>query len=124
MMGVCLVLAAFGVGPHLNPIDGTRIVASDRELFASGRDVSSVADTWLVQVVNQQVGGGGITRFDPMRLAFHGNSWTQTRFLLNGLEMTDPGRSGSPLVELPFGAWDALEFRYQTQAKPGFNFIY
>ena len=119
-----VLAAALCVGPTLDPISGVEVTSEDRAWLPSGRDLSSVADTWLVQVVNQQVSGGGITRFDPVRLGFHGNSWTQTRFLLNGLEINDPAYSGSPLVELPFGAWDRIQFQYQTSARPGFHITF
>ena len=124
MTTLLIAILCLGAGPEVDLIDGAIITSDDREWLPSGRDIRSLADVWLVQVVNQQVSGSGIGRFDPIRLGFHGSSWTQTRFLLNGLEMTDPARSGSPLVELPYGAWDRLEFRYQLSEKPGFNTVY
>nr|ADI22131.1 hypothetical protein [uncultured myxobacterium HF0200_19H16] len=124
MTSLLIAMLLVSNGPELDLIDGVTIVPNEREWLPSGRDLSSIADVWLVQVVNQQVSGSGIARFDPIRLGFHGSSWTQTRFLLNGLEITDPARSGSPLLELPYGAWDRLEFRYQLSEKPGFNTVY
>ena len=50
-----VLAAALCVGPTLDPISGGEVTSEDRAWFPSGRDLSSIADTWLVQVVNQQV---------------------------------------------------------------------
>ena len=85
----------------------------------SGRHLGAVLDVWFNQVINQQISGGGIAFFDPLRLSSHGRSWRQTRFHLDGIEITDPARPGEPLFDLPYAAWNGLEYRSLWTARPG-----
>ena len=79
----------------------------------------AVLDVWFNRVISQQVGGGGMAFFDPVRLSSHGRSWRQTRFHLNGIDITDPARPGEPLFELPYDAWDGVAYRSLWTARPG-----
>ena len=84
----------------------------------SGRYLGAVFDRWFNTVINQQFTGGGMAFFDRLRLGSHGRSWRQTRFHLNGIEITDPARPGEPLFELPYAAWDGLSYRSLWTARP------
>ena len=106
-------------GPLLDPIIGDRIGRDDLSCLPSGRHLGTVFDVWFNNVVNQQIAGGGMAFFDPLRLSSHGRSWRQTRFHLNGVEITDPARPGEPLFELPYAAWDGLAYRSLWTARPG-----
>ena len=107
------------IGPILDPIAGDRIGRAELECLPSGRHLGAAFDVWFNRVTNQQVRGGGIAFFDPLRLSAHGRSWRQTRFHLNGVDITDPARPGEPLFELPYQAWDGLEYRSLWTARPG-----
>ena len=109
------------MGPILDPIAGDRIGRAELGCLPSGRHLGAVFDVWFNRVTNQQVRGGGIAFFDPLRLSAHGRSWRQTRFHLNGVDITDPARPGEPLFELPYAAWDGLEYRSLWTARPGVN---
>ncbi len=109
------------LGPTLDPIGGERIGRVELSCLPSARHLGAVFDVWFNHVVNQQIGGGGMAFFDPLRLSSHGRSWRQTRFHLNGVEITDPARPGEPLFELPYAAWDGLEYRSLWTARPGID---
>ncbi|MBI3178103.1 MAG: hypothetical protein HYZ27_00490 [Deltaproteobacteria bacterium] len=119
MLWVTLLPAA--VGPLLDPIEGTEVSAADRMLLPSGQHLGYLADVWLVDVLSLQQNGGAIALFDRLYLSAHGRAWSQTRFLLNDVDVTDPARPGSPLVELPHEAWDALTHQSLWTASPGFH---
>lgn len=106
-------------GPKLDPIAGDQIGRDTLRCLPSSRHLGGVLDVWFNRVISQQVGGGGIAFFDPVRFSSHGRSWRQTRFHLNGIDITDPARPGEPLFELPYDAWDGLAYRSLWTARPG-----
>lgn len=122
---LCLVVLSAGgkalarqVGPILDPVQGSTILATDALLLPSGEHLSSMADLWLVEVTNLQQSGAQSARLDPVRLSAHGHSFKQWRFLIDGIDITDPSQPGSPLVQLPMGAWQSLTFRSLWTASP------
>lgn len=98
---------------------GETVTADDAASLPSGRHVGWEADHLLLSPVNMQPSDGGVSRFDRLYLSSHGRSWTQELFLLNGVDVTDPARPGSPLVEPPAGSWDTLEHRSLSTDRPG-----
>ena len=106
-------------GPEIDPIAGDQIGRDALSCLPSSRHLGAVLDVWFNRVISQQVGDGGLAFFDPVRLSSHGRSWRQTRFHLNGIDITDPARPGEPLFELPYDAWDGLAYRSLWTARPG-----
>lgn len=106
-------------GPRIDPIAGDFVGRDSLLCLPSGRHLGAALDTSFNRVISQQMSGGGIAFFDPVRLSSHGRSWQQTRFHLNGIEITDPARPGEPLFELPYDAWDGLTYRSLWTARPG-----
>ena len=106
------------IGPLLDPIVGDRIGRDELSCLPSGRHLGAVFDVWFNGVINQQVSGGGMAFFDPLRLSSYGHSWRQTRFHLNSVEITDPARPGEPLFELPYSVWDGLAYQSLWTARP------
>ena len=106
-------------GPRIDPIPGDHIGRDALSCLPSSRHLGAVLDFWFNRVISQQVGGGGMAFFDPVRLSSHGRSWRQTRFHLNGIDITDPARPGEPLFELPYDAWDGVAYRSLWTARPG-----
>ncbi len=115
-----LLLALLVTTPN-DPFEGTVFTARERDILPSGQHLGSLADTWLVETTSMQAGHNGIALFDRLYVSSHGRSWTQQRYLLNGIEITDPAQPGQPLIELPHGAWDQLRFRSLWTARPGFE---
>ena len=109
------------VGPALDPIRGQRVGREELACLPSGRHLGAVFDVWFNQVISQQTTGGGIAFFDPLRLSSHGRSWRQTRFHLDGIDITDPARPGAPMFELPYAAWEGLTYQSLWTARPGVN---
>ena len=56
-------------GPIYDPISGDRVGRDDLSCLPSGRHLGAVFDVWFNRVLNQQIAGGGIAFFDPLRLS-------------------------------------------------------
>ncbi len=108
-------------GARIDPIAGETVTARDRDLLPSGHNLGELSDLWFASIVNQQDSDGGIGAFDPLRLSSHGRSWTLLRHTLNGLSIDDPGRPGSPVIDLPYSSWDTLTYQSLWTATPGFS---
>ncbi|MEL6548213.1 MAG: hypothetical protein AAFQ82_26535, partial [Myxococcota bacterium] len=109
------------VGPELDPLDGSTVLASDRDWLPQTRQLANLADFWFIEVVNMQNSGGGIATFDPQYTASHGRSRTLTGHYWNGANVTDPSRPGEPLVQLPYFAWDSIRYESLSSTEPGFH---
>ena len=111
MSVVAALLLVVGVGPSLDPTAPSTVTAADRDLLPSGRTAASVADLWLAEAVSLYSVEGGIGLFDRPAVSSRGWSWTQLRYTLNGIDVTDPGRPGAPLIELPHTWWSSTSYQ-------------
>jgi hypothetical protein len=68
----------------------------------SGRDVFSLLETAEPLTIADRIDGGGLFTGEAGRLSGRGASWTQTTFMLDAVDITDPWTGGRPLL-LP---WD------------------
>ena len=98
-------------GPALDALEGSTATAEDRRWLPSGRNISHVTDLWFVDIVNLRASGAGISTFDAPALSSHGWSWTEMRYSLGGIDITDPARPGTPLLEMPHGLWQSLHYQ-------------
>ncbi|MBI5507600.1 MAG: hypothetical protein HY903_02490 [Deltaproteobacteria bacterium] len=107
-----------GFGPDLDPLAGAEVSAEERALLPSGGHAASVADLWFLEVANLRTGGGALATFEAPALAAHGWSWTDMRFSVNGHDVTDPARSGVPLVEVPHSLWSRTHLQTLATDRP------
>jgi hypothetical protein len=100
VVGRCVVLVALAAGTAHADDGGIRTLfdADDLRRLPSGRDVLSLLETAEPVTVTDRIDGGGLWTADPPRLTAHGGSWTETTYLLDGVDITDPLRGGRPLV--------------------------
>ena len=109
------------VGPVLDPIEGATMTEAERKLLPSGGHAASVADLWVLEWVNLRPSGGGLALFDAPAVATRGWSWTQTRYRLNDLDITDPALSGEPLLQMPHSFWQQTHFASLWTDAPSIN---
>ncbi len=76
---------------------GRVIRREDRDALPSGPLVLSLIETTDATAVADRLDGGGLAPGDPPRMSWHGHSWTQTRFALGAVDVTDPD-GGRPLL--------------------------
>jgi TonB dependent receptor-like, beta-barrel len=87
---------------RLERLDGR--VVSRRESESVARDLPSSRTAWSLletvepAVVVDRIDGAGLHPGEPGRFSMHGTSWTQNALLLDGVDVTDPLRGGTPLL--------------------------
>ena len=115
------LVSLLAVGPELDPIAGEWVGPEARRLLPAPRHLGSVADLWFVDLVSLQMGGGGIDLFDPLALSAHGRASSQMHYRLGDLDISDPARPGTALLDVPHDSWQRLAFRSLWTAQPGFT---
>ncbi|MBN1961144.1 MAG: hypothetical protein JW841_09370 [Deltaproteobacteria bacterium] len=115
---VCLLLSI--EPPFIDPINGEILERSTLLTLPSGHHLGWQADHQFPSIINVQPGDGGLSRFDRLTISAHGRSVTQLRLVLNSLDITDPARAGTALIEIPEGIWDTLTHRSLWTSQPGF----
>ena len=82
------------------------------------RDVSSLLETSEPLTIADRWDGGGLYTGEAGRLSALGASWTQTVFLLDGLDVTDPLAGGRPLVQPWHEALESMDFKVGGARRP------
>jgi hypothetical protein len=90
------------------PLGSHITVAPLADLPSSG-DLFSVLDTAIPEVIADRIDSGGLTTGEPARIGAHGSSWTQTRFHVGGVDITDPTGAGTPLLLPQVSMWERVE---------------
>ncbi len=98
------------------PLIGTTIPASALDNLPASGNLLSLIDAMAADVITDRVDTGGLTPGSPARMGGHGSTWTQTRFVLDGADITDPDGSGTPLLLPGVLEWDQVDVR--TGAMP------
>ncbi|HEV8253701.1 MAG TPA: carboxypeptidase-like regulatory domain-containing protein [Vicinamibacteria bacterium] len=75
----------------------------------SSRTVWSVLETAEATAILDRIEGPGLYAGEAGLLGIHGSSWTQTGYRLGGMDVTDPGRIGTPLIHPDFLGLAAVE---------------
>jgi hypothetical protein len=75
----------------------------------SSRDVSGFTETLDAVAIVDRMDNGGLHPAEAARVGAHGSSWTQTSFRLDGVDITDPLRTGRPLFDVPLDALEAID---------------
>jgi hypothetical protein len=90
-------------------------IATRWDLDSFARDLPSGGSAWsLLETVEpaaivDRIDGAGLHLDEPGRFAMRGASWTQNAVLLDGVDVTDPLRGGTPLVQPDVGGLQAIE---------------
>ena len=83
-----------------------RVRSGEGELFdaallrdlPSNRNIFGLPETVDAVAVVDRIDNGGVYGSQPGLVGAHGTSWTQTSFQLDGIDVTDPSRLGTPLL--------------------------
>lgn len=98
------------------PLIGTTIPASALDDLPASGNLLSLIDAVAADVITDRVDTGGLTPGNAARMGGHGSTWTQTRYTLDGVDITDPDGSGTPLLIPGVLEWDQVDVR--TGAMP------
>jgi hypothetical protein len=93
---------------HSSNFAGAEVIVESKylEILPNGRTTGSILENWMNNVVFFQVESGGLSRIDPARFSADGISWIEQNFRINGVDVTDPFKSGYPLFE---PAWESIK---------------
>ena len=97
------------VGTADRPPLGSVITLDALANLPSSSNLYSLIDASMPEVVGDRIDTGGLTTGDSGRLGARGNSWTQATFTLNGVNITAPGGSGTPLFVPGVDAWERVD---------------
>jgi len=75
----------------------------------SSADLYSILDTAIPETIADRIDTGGLSTGEPARIGAHGSSWTQTRFFLGDVDITDPLGTGTPLLLPTPLMWDRVD---------------
>ncbi|HEY3118976.1 MAG TPA: hypothetical protein VGL15_00005, partial [Vicinamibacteria bacterium] len=75
----------------------------------SSRSPWSILETAEATAILDRIEGPGLYAGEPGLLGIHGGSWTQAGYRLAGLDVTDPGRIGTPMVQPAFLGLTAID---------------
>ncbi|HTO87284.1 MAG TPA: TonB-dependent receptor, partial [Thermoanaerobaculia bacterium] len=84
---------------------GERLV---RDLPTSG-SAWSLLETAEPAAILDRIDGAGLHPGEPGRFSMRGSSWTQNAVLLDGIDLTDPLRGGTPLAPPDASSLDRME---------------
>jgi hypothetical protein len=97
------------VGTADRPPLGSVITLDALAHLPSSSSLYSLIDASIPEVVGDRIDTGGLTTGDSGRLGARGNTWTQATFTLNGVDITAPGGSGTPLFVPGVDAWERVD---------------
>jgi len=75
----------------------------------SSHGLWSLFETVEGTTITDRIGNGGLFSGEAGLLGVHGSSWTQVSYRLDGLDITDPERTGTPLLLPDLGAFRTLD---------------
>ncbi len=79
------------------------------------RALPSAANAWAWLALSEpaaildRIDGAGLHLGEPARFALRGSSWTQNAITLDGVDVTDPLRGGTPLLDPDLAGLDRIE---------------
>lgn len=78
-----------------------------QERLPSGNNIWNLIENQDLSATSNRIDVGGLWTGVPALFSGRGSvSWTQTAYLLNGMDFTDPYRTGTPLFYPDFFNWD------------------
>lgn len=111
MVGFYLLLVTTTVAAQefTPPPLGSYITVAPLADLPSSADLYSVLDTAIPETIADRIDTGGLSTGEPARIGAHGSSWTQTRFFLGDIDITDPLGTGTPLLLPTPLMWDRVD---------------
>lgn len=102
------------------PVPGLVLAEVHLRDLPNARTVWSLIETVDPFVVVDRIANGGLYLGEPEWFGSHGSSGTQSGFVMDGLDLTDPERTGTPLMQLDPEFLQAVGVSYSF-LPPSFN---
>jgi len=98
------------------PVPGLVLAEVHLRDLPSAGTIASVIETADPFVVVDRIANGGLYLGEHEWFGSHGSSGTQSSFLMDGLDLTDPERTGTPLIQLDREPFQAVGVAYSFLA--------
>jgi hypothetical protein len=80
------------------PIGGARLTEPALSALPAAATWWSLIETADGNAVVDRIDNGGLYLGEPALIGMHGSSWTQAGFVMDGLDLTNPGSPGTPFL--------------------------
>lgn len=113
-----MIAAALTVIVATGPLIEDRLVFDDvaLEQLATSWNTVTTLEMLMMPATVSNVDGMGFAKPDDVRLSVFGDSNTQTRWSINGIDMSDPLHAGGAAIRVPFTAIGAMRLRFSESA--------
>ena len=117
------LLFALAVASSTVGFEHTNLVVDDH---VSSRSLTLLPNTLGLSTTFEQVAGpvvmlveesGGFADADPEKIAIYGDSWTWTRWYIDGFDVSDPLFDGAAAFHVPYAAIGGLSLRFDENAR-------
>jgi hypothetical protein len=88
---------------------GTSFTIESLADLPSASTIFSLLDSSVPELISDRIDAGSLTVGQPARMGAHGSSWTQTMFRIDGVDISDPNGSGTPLAVPPVIGWQRMD---------------
>lgn len=96
------------IRPSLKIFSETTLSREWLERFPTGNNIWNLVENFDLSATSNRIDVGGLWTGVPGLFSGRGSSsWTQSRFLLNGMDLTDPYLTGTPLFYPDVFGWSA-----------------
>jgi hypothetical protein len=104
-----IAVSRAAVSPMSRDFSETILSRKDEEALPTGNNIWNLIENQDLSATSNRIDVGGLWTGIPALLSGRGSaSWTQTAYLLNGMDVTDPYRTGTPLFYPDFFDWEYL----------------
>ncbi len=107
--GVAPTVGAQDALPNRDPVLGSAFGSDWLADLPLGSTIGSLLDTSVPEVISERVDAGTLVPGRRLRVG-NGTSWTQTRFRIGDVDITEPVTGGTPLFLPNIATWDRVEF--------------
>jgi hypothetical protein len=110
------------VRPSVNNYSQTILTHSRVDRLPTGNNVWHLIENLDLSATTNRIDIGGLWTGVPALFSGRGSvSWTQSRWLLNGMDVTDPYKTGAPLFYPDFFGWGAMRLVNADLPMQGFG---
>lgn len=97
------------VRPTINNYSQTILTHERVDRLPTGNNIWNLIENLDLSATTNRIDIGGLWTGIPALFSGRGSvSWTQSRWLLNGMDLTDPYKTGTPLFYPDFFGWSAM----------------
>ena len=91
------------------PVLGSTLTGKVLADLPNAGNLFTLLDTVIPQIITDRVDTGGLSAGEAARIGAHGSSWTQTRYRVDGVDITGSDGTGTPMLLPGILQWDTVD---------------